>query len=86
MVLGTIVSNLSNLDPEGDAFTNTMSELNAMMVREGLPSSMRVRLREYFQATIHVRLTKKRGELLELMSPTLQSEVCVHAHAARRGD
>ena len=26
MVLGTIVSNLSNLDPEGDAFQNTMSE------------------------------------------------------------
>merc|ERR1712072_1145271 len=28
LVLGTIVSNLSDLDPEGDAFSQTMSELN----------------------------------------------------------
>ena len=33
LVLGTIVSNLSNVDPERDAFTSTMSELNAMMRR-----------------------------------------------------
>ena len=33
LVLGTIVSNLSNLDPEGDEFTNTMWN-NKMMSRE----------------------------------------------------
>ena len=51
LVLGTIVGNLSNLDPEGDAFSNTMSELNKMMTRERLPNDMRVRLREYFHQT-----------------------------------
>ena len=34
LVLGTIVSNLANVDPEGDAFKKTMSELNTMMSRE----------------------------------------------------
>lgn len=33
MVLGTIVGNLSSLDPEGDQFSQTMSELNKMMSR-----------------------------------------------------
>ena len=32
-------------------------------------------LREYFQQTVHVRLTVKRSELLESMSPTLKAEV-----------
>ena len=72
---GTIVSNLSNLDPEGDEFTNTMSELNKMMTREGLPYEMRVRLRQYFHQTHHIRQGRKRNELLELMSPTLKAEV-----------
>lgn len=75
LVLGIIVSNLSNLDPEGDAFTNTMSELNRMMVREGLPDALRIRLRTYFHQTQHIRATAKRTELLKLMSPTLRSVV-----------
>ena len=37
LVLGTIVGNLSNLDPERDQFTSIMSELNKMMSREDLP-------------------------------------------------
>ena len=45
-VLGTIVSSLTGLNPERDAFTATMSELNRMMGREGLPQMMRIRLRE----------------------------------------
>jgi hypothetical protein len=75
LVLGTIVSNLSDLDPEGDAFSQTMSELNQMMSRESLPNHMRIRLREYFHKTQHVRETTKRRQLLDLMSPTLQAEV-----------
>lgn len=75
MVLGTIVSSLSSLDPEGDTFQASMTELNKMMAREELPLPMRVRLREYFQQTAHVRLTEKRSALLELMSPALQAEV-----------
>lgn len=43
MVLGTIVGNLSSLDPDGDQFANTMSELNKMMSREDLPNEMRRR-------------------------------------------
>ena len=74
-VLGTIVSNLSNLDPERDAFTATMSELNRMMVREGLPQRMRIRLREYFHSTAHIRQAEARTNLLQLMSPTLRSDV-----------
>ena len=46
LVLGTIVGNLSNLDPERDMFTQIMSELNKMMRREDLPNEMRIRLRE----------------------------------------
>jgi len=66
MVLGTIVSNLSNMDPEGDDFTSTMGELNQMMELEGLPDEMRIRLREYFQQTLHIRRSEKRSTLLSL--------------------
>ena len=51
LVLGVIVGNLSNLDPDGDLFTQTMSELNKMMGREELPNEMRIRLREYSHQT-----------------------------------
>jgi hypothetical protein len=43
MVLGTIVGNLSNLDPEGDQFSSTMSELNKMMAREDLHGDLQIR-------------------------------------------
>ena len=43
IVLGTIVQNLSSLDPEGDEFSATMSQLNLMMSREDLPKHMQVR-------------------------------------------
>lgn len=75
MVLGTIVGNLSNLDPEGDQFASTMTELNRMMSREGLNTKLQVRLREYFQQTLHIRQTQRRSQLLNLMSPTLRAEV-----------
>ena len=75
LVLGTIVSNLSSIDPEKEAFTNTMTELNKMMSREGLRNDLRIRLREYFHETHHIRRADKRTALLELMSPTLRSEV-----------
>ena len=53
-----------------------MTELNKMMTREGLPGGMRIRLRQYFHQSHHIRQANKRTELLELMSPTLRSEVC----------
>ena len=81
MVLGTIVSNLQSLDPEGDLFRATMSELNKMMSTNDLPRGMQVRLREYAQETVHVRLAKKRAELLEIMSPALKAEVHYHYQA-----
>ena len=74
LVLAVIVSNLANIDPEGDDFTQTMGELNKMMIRQNLPQPMRVRLREYFHQSRHVRIYSKHIELLTLMS-TLQSEV-----------
>ena len=75
LVLGTIVSNLSSLNPERDEFTATMTELNSMMKREGLSNELAVRLRLYFHQTFHLRRAKKRNELLELMSPSLKEEV-----------
>lgn len=47
----------------------------AHLTGEDLPVEMRIRLREYFQQTVHVRFTQKRAELLESMSPSLKSEV-----------
>ena len=75
LILGTIVSNLQNLNPESDAFRHDMSELNRMMKRDELPNSMRIRLRQYFHKTQHIRASKKRSQLLHIMSPTLRSEV-----------
>ena len=40
-----------------------MSELNKMMSTNDLPRGMQVRLREYAQETVHVRLAKKRSEV-----------------------
>ena len=75
LILGTIVSSLSNLNPDATAFRSTMSELNRMMSRDNLPQPMRVRLRQYFHQTAHIRASNKRASLLELMSPTLRSAV-----------
>ena len=65
IVLGTIVQNLSSLDPEGDEFSATMSQLNLMMSREDLPKHMQVRpvalllpiLLEYLTTLPHLTLT-----------------------------
>ena len=75
LVVAIIVANLSGLDPEADEFTTTMGELNKMMMRQGLPTEQRVRLREYYSQSRHVRVVNKQTELLSLMSPTLKSEV-----------
>ena len=74
-VIGTVVATLTNMSPESTHFMHTMGELNSMMHREGLSRAMRMRLREYFHQTKHVRQTRKRDELLELMSSHLMSEV-----------
>ena len=75
LILGVVVTNLANVAPERDAFCRTMSQLNKMMAREDLPHEMRIRLREYFHETQHLRSAESRTELLKLMSPALQAEV-----------
>lgn len=45
------------------------------MDRQALPGEMRRRLREYFHQTAHLRSSSKQKELMDQMSPSLQSEV-----------
>ena len=74
-VLATFVSVLSTLNMDANEFRQMMDSLNAFMRRHNIPQEMRLRLREYFHQTQHLRVAERQKELIEFMSPSLQSEV-----------
>ena len=76
-VIGTFVSVIANARPDLAWFRSTMDQLNAFMSIHGLPTEMRMRLREYFQQSRHVQRGQERKRILRLMSPQLQGEVAL---------
>jgi len=75
-IVGTIVSILSNVDPESDEFKHHMNELNGLMHRRALPQDLQVRMRHYIYETRHFGIMKAQRELVEkFLSSGLQREV-----------
>lgn len=74
-VLATFVSLLSTMNMEVVEFRQMMDSLNSFMSRHEMPHEMRRRLREYFHQTQHLRIAARQKELIDYMSPSLQSEV-----------
>ena len=74
-VLATFVSLLSTMNIEVVEFRQMMDSLNSFMSRHRMPHEMRRRLREYFHQTQHLRIAARQKELIDFMSPSLQSEV-----------
>ena len=73
-VMATVVGIVSMSDPDEAAFRATMDSLNQYMSRECMPDELRQRAREFFQKSKHVQRSDRRGELLEHMPYSLQSE------------
>lgn len=69
------VTFLTTVNIESTEFRQTLKALNEFMSRTRLPDEMRLRVREYFHQTQHLREAAKRSALLETMSPALQTEV-----------
>jgi len=76
-LIGTFVSVLTNSNPDLTWFRTTFDQLNHFMHVNELPTEMRVRLREYFQQSRHIHRGQQRKQLMTLMSPALQGEVCM---------
>jgi len=72
----------STLQPDVNAYRQTMDDLNRFMERESFPGSMRIRLRSYFNASRHLRLAETQRKLLQYMPPSLQGEVSQHANSS----
>jgi len=66
---------VTNLGPEVREFAQRYDELNSFMARQGMPLSMRQRLREYFLHTKTLQVNKSQMHLINQMSPKLQGEV-----------
>ena len=76
-VIGTLVSVISNFNPDLTWYRGTLDQLNRFMSVSELPHEMRIRLREYFQQSRHIHRGEQRKQLMRLMSPSLQGEVCM---------
>jgi len=75
MVIATFCGVIANLDPAGTEFRQTMDNLNRFMALQGLPTTMRQQLREYFFQTRHLQIARANKLLIENMSPMLQGLV-----------
>jgi len=76
-VIGTVVSVVANANSDVTWFRSTMDELNQFMHLYSLPQETRMRLREYFTQSRHVRHGQQRKRILKQMSPLLQGEVAL---------
>ena len=74
-VLGTFCGVIATFNPDLTAFREMMDDLERFMSTEGLPTTIRIRLREYFHESEHIRASGVRQRLLSLMPPQLKHEV-----------
>jgi len=75
-VLGQICAIVAGINEESQAFRMRMNNLNVMMQTEDLPESLQKRLRTFFLQKRNLAQHQHNLNLLNSMSPQLQSEVC----------
>lgn len=74
-VIGTFCGVVSSFNPEENAFHALIDELNRFMSRESVPLPLRLRLREYFRESKHIRLSETKRALMLRMAPSLKGEI-----------
>ncbi|CAK9063636.1 60S ribosomal protein L13a [Durusdinium trenchii] len=75
-VLGQICAIVADINEDSQAFRMRMHHPNLMMDKERLPEQLRQRLRNFFLQNRTLAQHLNNQELLNSMSPQLQSEVC----------
>jgi len=79
-VIGSVAAIATTLDPNRIMYENTMDQLNFFMRERSLPKSMRMTLREFFEAARRVNSLNDDADLLRKMSPLLQGSVALAAN------
>lgn len=74
-LIGTFTGVVAGFSPDAMRFRAAMDNLNSFMEVNALPRTMRLRIREYFHQTKHLRRNAANQNLLLNMSPSLQKEV-----------
>lgn len=73
--MGEVMGVISNLNPAGTVFKQTMDQLNSMMRDRQLPGDMQRNLRSFFLQAKELHQAERYSELLMQMSPLLQGQV-----------
>jgi len=79
-VIGSVAAIAVTLNPNQILFENTMDQLNYFMRERQLPFSMRMTLRDFFEAARRVNQLNNDAELLDKMTPLLQGSVALAAN------
>ena len=74
-LIGTFCGLAANLSPSVQQFREELSQLNDFMSKYDIDAPTRLRLREYFHETVHLRDSENRTKLLKKLSPAMQGEV-----------
>jgi len=77
-IIGALGSMLAARDEVANRFMQMMTELNAFMQEAKVPQHMREKLREYFRFRMSAPDLKQYQNVLEVMTPGLQKEVCMY--------
>ncbi len=78
--IGEFAAIATTLDPNSVMYENTMDSLNYFMRERRLPRTMRMALRDYFNAARCVHQLNDDATLLDKMSPLLQGAVALAAN------
>jgi len=77
-LVGSFCGLASALSPGKAQFRFDLSDLNAVMEAEAVPSGLRFRLREYMHQTTHLRQAATRQRILGLLSPGIGGELALN--------
>merc|ERR1719473_1888065 len=79
-MIGAICTAISAMDPASTAFKQMMDLLSLHMHEEQCPPEMRMRFRQYFIRSRDMLRDEYYKDVIEKLSPALQSELAIHCH------
>ncbi|KOO22153.1 voltage-gated ion channel superfamily [Chrysochromulina tobinii] len=80
VIIASLCDVLSNMNPEGVAFRNSMDQLNRYCRKHKLAQPTRIKLREYLYRSEHVQVCKSQQALMMLLSQKLQGELSLQVN------
>ena len=80
VIIASLCDVLSNMNPEGVAFRNSMDQLNRYCRKHKLGQPTRIKLREYLYRSQHVQVGKSQQALMMLLSQKLQGELSLQVN------